>query len=177
MGRITRCGKLAWERSFDTTYVIPDNFLLPGLRDKFEANAKAVDYLYCSLNADEFNRVLGEQLACKIWEKLKVAHGRDNHVKARLFLMYRREYENFTQLPSESIDDMFKCFTCIVNNMRANITVLPYDDHDRAIKLLHSLDRTVWSAKVEAIMESSNYETLLVDELFSSSSPLRWIES
>ena len=58
-------------------------------------------------------------------------------------------------------------FTCIVNNMRANITVLPYDDHDRAIKLLHSLDRTVWSAKVEAIMESSNYETLLVDELFS----------
>jgi hypothetical protein len=55
----------------------------------------------------------------------------------------------------------------IVNNMRANVAVLPYDDHDRAVKLLHSLDRTVWSGKVEAILESEKYETLMVDELFS----------
>jgi hypothetical protein len=51
--------------------------------------------------------------------------------------------------------------------MRANEAVLPYDDHDRAIKLLHSLDRTVWSEKVEAIFESEKYETLTVDELVS----------
>ena len=59
-------GQLLWDVTIDTTYVIPDNFLLPGSRDKFEANAKAVDYLYRSLNVDEFNRVLGENLACKI---------------------------------------------------------------------------------------------------------------
>jgi hypothetical protein len=47
------------------------------------------------------------------------------------------------------------------------VIVLPYDDHYRALKLLHSLDRTVWSAKVEVIMKSDNYETLTVDELFS----------
>jgi hypothetical protein len=51
--------------------------------------------------------------------------------------------------------------------MRANVTVLPYDDHDRPVELLHSLDRTVWSGKVEAILESEKYETLTVDELFS----------
>jgi hypothetical protein len=62
---------------------------------------------------------------------------------------------------------MFQRFTVIVNNMRANVAVLPYDDHDRAIKLLHSLDHTVWSEKVEAILESEKYETLTVDELFS----------
>jgi hypothetical protein len=55
----------------------------------------------------------------------------------------------------------------IVNNMKANVVVLLYDDHDRAVKLLHSLDRTVWSGKVEAILESEKYETLTVDELFS----------
>jgi hypothetical protein len=55
----------------------------------------------------------------------------------------------------------------IVNNMRANVAVLPYDDHDRAVKLLHSLDRTAWSGKVEAILESEKYETLTVDEQFS----------
>jgi hypothetical protein len=54
----------------------------------------------------------------------------------------------------------------IVNNMMANVVVL-YDDHDRAIELLHSLDRTVWSEKVESILESEKYETLTVDELFS----------
>jgi hypothetical protein len=62
---------------------------------------------------------------------------------------------------------MFQRFTVIVNNMRANVAVLPYDDHDRAVKLLHSLDRTVWSGKFEAILESEKYETLTVDELFS----------
>jgi hypothetical protein len=62
---------------------------------------------------------------------------------------------------------MFQRFTVTVNNMRANVVVLPYDDHDRAIKLLYSLDRTVWSEKVEAILESEKYENLTVDELFS----------
>jgi hypothetical protein len=51
--------------------------------------------------------------------------------------------------------------------MRANVVVLPYDDHDKAIKLLHSLDRIVWSEKVESILESNKYETLMVEELFS----------
>jgi hypothetical protein len=31
----------------------------------------------------------------------------------------------------------------VVNNMTANVDVLLYDDHDRAVKLLHLLDRTV----------------------------------
>jgi hypothetical protein len=47
------------------------------------------------------------------------------------------------------------------------VAVLSYDDHDRAVKLLHSLDRTVWSGKDEAILESEKYETLTVVELFS----------
>jgi hypothetical protein len=46
-----------------------------------------------------------------------------------------------------------------VNNMRANVDVLPYDDHDRAVKLLHSLDRTAWGGKFEAIVESEKYDT------------------
>jgi hypothetical protein len=62
---------------------------------------------------------------------------------------------------------MFQQFTVIVNNTRANVVVLPNDDHDMAIKLLHSLDHTMWSEKVEAILESEKYETLTVDELFS----------
>jgi hypothetical protein len=51
--------------------------------------------------------------------------------------------------------------------MRANVDVLPYDDNDRAVKLLHSLDRMVWGAKFKAIVESEKYDTLTVNELFS----------
>jgi hypothetical protein len=84
-----------------------------------------------------------------------------------MYATYQREYENFTHLPSESIDALFQRFTVVVNNMRANVDVLPYDDHDRAVKLLHSLDRTVWGGKFEAIVESMKYDTLTVNELFS----------
>jgi hypothetical protein len=71
-----------------------------------------------------------------------------------LFATYQREYENFTHLPGDSIDTMFQRFTVIVNNVRANVGELPYDDHDKVVKLLHSLDCTTWSDKVESILES-----------------------
>jgi hypothetical protein len=163
------CGKgqILWDVMMNTTYVHPVNFLAPGPRDMFDANNKAVDYLYHALCQSEFDRVQIEDLPCRIWEQLKNTHVGAAQVQDRLFATYRREYENFTHLPGESIDAMFQRFTMIVNNMRANVVVLLYDDNDRAIKLLHSLDRTVWSEKVEAILESEKYDTLKVDKLFS----------
>jgi hypothetical protein len=80
---------------------------------------------------------------------------------------YQREYEKFNHLPGEFIDALFQRFMFVVNNMRANVSMLLYDDHDRAVKLLHSLDRTVWDGKVAAILESEKYDTLMVNELFS----------
>jgi hypothetical protein len=156
-----------WDVTLNTTYVHLVNFLAPGSRDMFDTNNNVVDYLCRALYQSEFDRVQTEDLACKIWEQLKNAHVGNTQVQAWLFATYRRGYENFTHLPGESIDAMFQRFTVIVNNMRANVAMLPYDDHDTAIKLLHSLDRTVWSEKVEAILESEKYETITVDELFS----------
>jgi hypothetical protein len=83
-----------------------------------------------------------------------------------MYATYRREYENYTHFPGEWIDALFQRFTVVVNNMTANVDVLPYDDHDRAVKLLHLLDRTVWGGKCEAIVESEKYGTLTVNELF-----------
>jgi hypothetical protein len=44
----------------NTTYVHPLNFLAPVSRDMFDANNKAVDYLYHSLCESEFKRVRTE---------------------------------------------------------------------------------------------------------------------
>jgi hypothetical protein len=98
---------------------------------------------------------------------LKEAHVGNAQVYAQIYAAYQREYENFTHLPDESIDALFQRFTVVVNNTRANVDVLPYDDHDRAVKLSQSLDRTIWGRKFEAIVESEKYDTLTVNELFS----------
>jgi hypothetical protein len=86
---------------------------------------------------------------------LKEAHVGNAQVQAQMYATYRREYENFTHLPDESIDALFQGFTVVVNNMRANVDVLSYDDHDRAVKLLHSFivqygaesSRPLWSQR------------------------------
>jgi hypothetical protein len=84
-----------------------------------------------------------------------------------MYATYRREYENFTHLPGESIDALFQRFTVVVNNMRDNVYALPYDDHNRPVKLLQSFDRTIWGGKFKAIVEPEKYDTLTVNELFS----------
>jgi hypothetical protein len=160
-------GQILWDVTVDTGYVQPMNFLAPGWMDMFDTNNKVVDYLFHALCQPEFDRVHAGSLACRIWSVLREAHVGNAQVQARKYATYRREYENFTHLLGESIDALFQRFTVVVNNMRANVDVLPYDDHDRAVKLLHSLDRTVWGGKFEVIVESENYDTLTVNELFS----------
>jgi hypothetical protein len=164
---LRRKGQILWDVTVDTGYVQPMDFLAPRSRDRFDANNKAVDYLFRALCQPEFDRVHTEHLACRIWAVLKEAHVGNAQVHARMYATYRREYENFTHLPGESIDALFQRFTVVVNNMRANVDVLPYDDHDRAVKLLHSLDHTIWGGKFEAIVESEKYDTLTMNELFS----------
>jgi hypothetical protein len=160
-------GQILWDVKVDNSYVQPMNFLAPGSRDMVDANNKVVDYLFRALCQPEFDRVHTEHLACRIWSVLKEAHVGNAQVQARMYATYRREYENFTHLPGESIDAFFQKFMVVVNNMRDNVDVLPYDDHDRAVKLLHSLDCTIWGGKFEAIVESEKYDTLTVNELFS----------
>ena len=87
-------------------------------------------------------------------------------VKSRLFETYRHEYETFSHLPGETTDAFFQRFLATVNKLKANIVVLPYTDHDQALKLLHSLDRDVWGTKVDSIIESAGYETLSTKKLF-----------
>jgi hypothetical protein len=64
---------------------------------------------------------------------------------------------------------MFSRFQSIVNKMCANKAQLPYDDYERAHKLLHALDQRAWKVKVSVIIESPNYGTLAMDELLASS--------
>jgi hypothetical protein len=78
-------GQILWDVTVNTTSVHPVNFLSPGSTDMFDTNNKAVNYLYRDLCQSEFNRVRTEDLAWRIWELLKNAHGGNAQVQARLF--------------------------------------------------------------------------------------------
>jgi hypothetical protein len=67
-------GQILWDVTVDNNYVQPMNFLAPGSRDMFDANNKAVDYLFRALCQPEFDRVHTEHLGCRIWSVLKEAH-------------------------------------------------------------------------------------------------------
>jgi len=116
--------------------------------DQHEANSKAHNAIFSCLSPTEFDRVSHHTTAREIWKTLEKYHEGTSHVKTRLFETYRREYKNFVQLPGESVDSMFSRFQVIVNKMRTNKPQLPYDDRERALKLLHALDRRVWEVKV-----------------------------
>jgi hypothetical protein len=58
---------------------------------------------------------------------------------------------------SEYVSFIFCRFQFVVNKMRANKPQLPYDDHERALRLIHTLDLMIWKVKVSVIIESPNY--------------------
>ena len=72
----------------------------------------------------------------------------------------------FVQRPGEPFDAMFAHFDGVVSNIRST-GVLPYSNHERAIKLLYALDRSIWEVKISSIEESPSYDMLTCDELFS----------
>ena len=104
-----------------------------------------------------------------IWARLNEHHEGTNAVKARLFQTHRREYENFTQKPGESVEEMFGRFQSVINKLRANKSATDYfpTDHKHALKLLHTLDPKVWETTASAIVEGASYETLTTAQLFS----------
>jgi hypothetical protein len=64
-------GQILWDVTVDTGYVQLMNLLAPGSRNMFDANKKAVDYLFRVPCQPEFDRVHTESLACRIWSVLR----------------------------------------------------------------------------------------------------------
>ena len=162
-------GAEVWEITKNQAYEVLAVRTSPLQVSEHEANAKVVNALFAGISRAEFSRVQGFQEAHKVWMCLENYHEGTPQVKARLFKTHRHEYENFTQEPGESIDLMFSRFQSIVNKVSANRSgdALDYTEHEKALKLHYALDCSVWDLKVNTVIESAGYETLIVNELFS----------
>ncbi|XP_073103314.1 uncharacterized protein [Elaeis guineensis] len=124
-----------------------------------------MNVLYCALDASEFNRISTCASAKEIWNRLEVTHEGTNQVKESKINMLVHKYELFKIEHDESITAMFTCFTDIINGLKS--LGKSYTNSELVRKILRSLPRT-WEAKVTAIQEAKDLNTLPLEELLGS---------
>ncbi|XP_068498531.1 uncharacterized protein [Phaseolus vulgaris] len=100
---------------------------------------------------DEFFRISQCKSAKDMWEVLEVTHEGTEDVKRSRKHSLIQEYELFKIQPEESIVDVQKRFTHIVNHLTG--LGKEFDREELNIKILKRLDRS-WQPKVTAISES-----------------------
>ena len=132
-------------------------------RKKVQYDYKAKNIITSALSYDEFFRVSQCSSAKEMWDTLQVTHEGTSEVRRARLNALMREYELFTMLPNESIHDMQKRFTHIINALLAlGKTFL---QGELSNKVLRCLDRT-WQPKVTAIIESKDLDALDLATLF-----------
>ncbi|XP_068486637.1 uncharacterized protein [Phaseolus vulgaris] len=116
-----------------------------------------------SLTMDEFFIISQCNSAKEMWEVLKITHEGIEDVKRSRKHSLIQEYELFRMQPEESIADVQKRFTHIVNHLTG--LGKEFDKEELNIKVLKCLDRS-WQPKVTAISESRDLSKLSTTALF-----------
>ncbi|XP_057975241.1 uncharacterized protein LOC131162650, partial [Malania oleifera] len=128
-------------------------------------NATAMNILYCSLDVNEFNRIMACSTAKEIWDKLEVTYEGTRDVKDSRIDMLTSEYEAFRMNVGESIQSMYTRFTHIINSLHA--LGKTYPTYEMISKILRGLP-PVWEAKATAIAEGRDLKAMSLDELIGS---------
>jgi len=98
-----------------------------------------------------------------MWDILEVTHKRTIDVKRARKHALIQEYEMFRMLKGETISDVQKRFTHIVNHLISLSKI--FEREELNINILKCLDRS-WQPKVTAIFESKDLTTLTTTSLF-----------
>jgi len=130
-------------------------------RAKYDCNVKNV--LTSSLNMDEFFCVSQCKSVKEMWEVLEVTQEGTNDVKRARMHALIQVYKLFKMQQRESIADVQKTFTHIVNHL-INLGK-EFEKKELNIKVLKCLDRS-WQPKVTNISETRDLSTLTTTTLF-----------
>jgi len=115
------------------------------------------------LSCDEFFRVSQCSSTKEMWDILEVTHEGSNDVKRAKKHALIQEYELFRMQKGETICDVQKWFSHIVNHLMS--LGKTFDKEELNIKILKYLDRT-WQPKVTAISESKDLTSMTAASLF-----------
>ena len=132
-------------------------------RRKVQYNLKAKNIITSALGMDEFFRVSNCKNAKEMWDTLQVTYEGTTDVKRSRINTLTHEYELFKMFQYETIEDMQKRFTHIVNHLASLGKIFP--NEDLINKVLRCLSRQ-WQAKVTAIAESRDLTNMSLATLF-----------
>ena len=130
---------------------------------KAQYDSVAKNIITSSLNLDEFFKVSQCTSAKEMWDVLEVMYEGTSDVKRARKHTLIQEYELFRMKPWETIAEVQKRFTHIVNHLIGLDKV--FDKEERNIKILKCLDRS-WQPKGTAISETRDLSTLTTATLF-----------
>ena len=130
---------------------------------KFDCIAKNI--ITSALNSDEFFWVSQCKSSKEMWDTLEVTHEGTNEVKRARKHALIQEYEMFRMLKGDTIAEVQKRFTHIINHLMSLDKT--FDKEELNIKILKCLDRA-WQPKVTAISESKDLTSLSVASLFGN---------
>ena len=115
---IMKCTLIPMKNVDDTLVEKSEHELNDKDLDMLQLNAKAMNLLYCALDANDFNRISGYISIKEIWDKLKVTYEGINQVKETRINMLVHKYELFQMEQNEIIFSIFTCFTDIINGLK-----------------------------------------------------------
>jgi len=130
-----------------------------------ELSAKAMNLLYCALDPNEFNRISTCNSAKEIRDKLEITHEGTSQVKTSKINLLVHNYELFKMDSNETISAMYTRFTDIINGLKS--LGRTYTNADLVQNVLRSLPDK-WEAKLIAIQQAKDLNTLPLDELLGS---------
>jgi len=108
-------------------------------RRKVQYNLKEKNIITSALGMDEYFRVSNCKNEKEMWDALQVTHEGTNDVKRSRINILTHEYELFRMYQYETIQDMKKRFTHIVNHLASLGKIFP--NKDLIYKVLRCLSR------------------------------------
>ncbi|GKB44340.1 hypothetical protein Tco_0889282 [Tanacetum coccineum] len=135
------------------------------LKKKLAKNNEAKMVIYNALTRKEYERIFMCKTAKEIWDTLLITHQGNSQVKYNKINLLVQEYEQFTILEEESIDNAFARFNNIITSLKALDEGFSSKNYVR--KFLRAL-HPKWRAKVTAIEESKDLTSLSLNELIGN---------
>ncbi|GKA49991.1 hypothetical protein Tco_0743064 [Tanacetum coccineum] len=145
--------------------VVPFEEQTDELKKKLAKNNKAKMVLYNALPKKEYERILLCKTAKDIWQSLLITHQGNIQVKDNKIDLLVQQYEQFTILEEESIDNGFARLNTIITSLKALDEGFSSKNYVR--KFLRAL-HLKWRVKVTAIKGSKKLSSLALDELIGN---------
>ncbi|VFQ79980.1 unnamed protein product [Cuscuta campestris] len=84
---------------------------------KAQLNATAINFLYCAVNDNDYQKISHCQTANQMWNKLMITSEATPQVRESKIDLLTHEYELFAMKENELVEDMFGRFSNIINDL------------------------------------------------------------